>query len=128
MSQQELQQGRAWVEDLIRRLGRERGVEVTEPFQWYPDFHREVYWLEAVMNGVPKKWSFRFEKLEDCVADRSVQRDLQRNLAQYFIPGTEESAYPAVIADTSENDKTASGPEPLAREAGVASHDISEAP
>src|SRR2546428_79318 len=67
MSQQELQQGRAWVEDLIRRLARERGVEVTEPFQWYHDFNREVYWLEAVMNGIPKKWSFSFEKLSDCV-------------------------------------------------------------
>jgi hypothetical protein len=127
MSHEELEQGKSWVEDTIRRLARERGVEVTEPFQWHHDFNREVYWLGAVMNGVTKRWSFSFENLEDCVGDRNVQRDLQKTLAFFVIPGNEESTLSIANADLQEKDKKASGPQP-AHKSGLAMPDIGRAP
>jgi len=129
MSHQELEQGKAWVEGTIRRLARERGVEVTEPFQWHHDFDREVYWLEAVMNGVTKRWPISFEKLEDCVSDRNVQRDLQKALAFYVIPGNEESTPSPASTNLSEKGKGVPRRKPeSANRSGVGLPDISRAP
>src|SRR5689334_9536122 len=86
MSREEGEQGKAWVENLLRRLARETGFELTAPFEWHLDFNHDVYRLRAEMNGSEKLWSFSAEKLEDCPNDKTVQRAIERSLLQYFIP------------------------------------------
>lgn len=88
----ERDQGRRWVEKLLARLLAERGMRLDSPVQWTPDFDREIYTMEARMGGTNKIWRLSFEALEDCVADKNVQRTIERALRMYFVPDSEGSS------------------------------------
>ena len=95
MSSDEAESGKAWVEALIKRLGRENGFEVTSAFQWHFDMDHYSYWMEVELNGAAKRWQFTREKLEDCVNDRAVQGAIEKSLVQYFIPDGQPANTPA---------------------------------
>jgi hypothetical protein len=78
-----------WVEWLLTRLLAERGLRLDSPIRWTPDFDREIYTMEARMGGTEKIWRLSYEALEDCVADKNVQRTIERALRMYFVPDTE---------------------------------------
>lgn len=109
MSRQEAEHGKAWVEDLVKRLSVENGVEVTSPFAWHFDMDHYSYWMEVELDGTRKRWQFSGEKLEDCLNDEGVQREIERLLVQYVIPrgrpsdgGAETSGQPSSIIDEQE--------------------------
>ncbi len=85
----ERDQGRRWLEKLLTRLLAERGLRLDSPIRWTPDFDREIYTLEARMGGSEKIWRLSYEALEDCVADKNVQRTIERALRMYFVPDPE---------------------------------------
>ena len=86
---EERDQGRRWVEKLLTRLLAERGLQLDSPIRWTPDFDREIYTMEARMGGTKKIWRLSYEALEDCVADKNVQRTIERALRMYFVPDAE---------------------------------------
>ncbi len=57
MSQDELKKGQQWVEEALVRLLAERGVKLDVPIKWTPNIDREIYVLEARMNGISKTWN-----------------------------------------------------------------------
>jgi pyrimidine deaminase RibD-like protein len=86
MSREEAEQGKAWIESLVRRLSLESGSEVTSPFEWHFDMDHHSYRMDVGLNGTSERWQFSAETLEDCANDKTVQRAIERSLAQYFIP------------------------------------------
>ena len=99
MSQDELRNGQRWVEDAVVRLLAERGMKLAAPIEWTPDMDRELYLLQARMNGATKLWKLTYEALEDCPADKNVQRKIEESLRMYFIPdiGDGAGSEPAII-------------------------------
>ena len=88
----ERDQGRMWVERSLTRLLAERGLRLDSPIRWTPDFDREIYTMEARMGDTEKIWRLSYEALEDCVADKNVQRTIERALRIYFVPDPEGSS------------------------------------
>lgn len=88
----ERDRGRLWVEGLLTRLLAERDLRLDSPIRWTPNFDREIYTMEARMGGTDKIWRLSYEALEDCVADKNVQRTIERALRMYFVPDTEGSS------------------------------------
>src|ERR1700730_14529873 len=89
MSQDQLKKGQQWVEETLVRLLAERGVKLDGPIKWTPNMDREIYVLEATMNGTSKTWTLSYEALEDCPADKNVQRTIEKSLRMYFVPDAE---------------------------------------
>lgn len=89
MSTSEAEQGKKWIEELIRRLAAERSLPVSE-FQWWFDFDHRVHWLRATFGPREELWKFSDESLQDCVGDRNIQRALEKTLAAYFVPDAPE--------------------------------------
>jgi len=86
LSKEEREQGRIWVEEEIRRLAREREVQLVEPIEWNADFDRSVYWVRiTTVAGDNKLWKFSYEQLEDSVSDKRVRRELERAIA-FVVP------------------------------------------
>jgi pyrimidine deaminase RibD-like protein len=79
-------QGRRWVEKTLAKLLGERGMRLDTPIQWTPDFDHGIYTLKASIAGTAKLWRLSYEGLEDCVADRNVQRAIEGSLRMYFVP------------------------------------------
>ena len=125
MSRQGVEEGKAWVENTIRRLTRERGLEVTAPFQWRHGFDRDVYYLEVVISGIAKRWSISAEKLEDCVADKNVQRYLQRTIEPDLVSASERPVRSAGGTEASDGDNADSDPQSALDESQGAANNVS---
>ncbi len=91
MSKQEQEQGRRWVEQEIRRVARERGLQLVDPIEWKVDFDRSVYWVRIVTGGQEKLWKFSYEQLEDSVNDKRVRRELEKAIAFVVPDGPEHN-------------------------------------
>jgi hypothetical protein len=50
------------------------------------DVDREIYTMNTIIAGNTKLWRLSYEALEDCVADKNVQRTIKSSLRMYFIP------------------------------------------
>jgi pyrimidine deaminase RibD-like protein len=64
-------------------------MKLNEPITWTPNIDREIYVLGAKMNGTTKTWNLSYEALEDCPADKNVQREIEKSLRVYFVPDAE---------------------------------------
>jgi pyrimidine deaminase RibD-like protein len=78
--------GKRWVEETLTRLLKERNRTLDSPPQWVPDFDREVFTMTAKVDGHPKVHRLSYEALEDCVADKNVQRAIENTLRAFFVP------------------------------------------
>jgi pyrimidine deaminase RibD-like protein len=103
MSRDELENGQKWVEETLVRLLEERGLTLDWPIKWTPNMDRETYVLEARMNGIRKTWNLSYEALEDCPADKNVQRTIEKSLSMYFVPDAEIPRPEAFTADVSDS-------------------------
>lgn len=78
--------GKKWIDETLTRLLRERGLTLDAPLEWIPDFDREMYTMIAKMAGEAKLHRLSYEALEDCIADRNVQRAIEGTLRAFFVP------------------------------------------
>ena len=92
MSQDELIKGQRWVEAMVTRLLAERSMRLEAPIKWTPDIDRGIYVMQARMDGSTKLWKLSYEALEDCVADKNVQREIEKSLRMFFVPDTDGRA------------------------------------
>ncbi len=91
MSKQEREEGKSWVEQEIRRVAQERGLQLVDPIEWKVDFDRSVYWVRIVAGGQEKLWKFSYEQLEDSVNDKRVRRELEQAIAFVVPDGPEHN-------------------------------------
>jgi hypothetical protein len=90
LSKDEREKGKAWVEQEIKRVARERKVDLLEPIEWHLDFDRSVYWVRITIgDGQEKTWKFSYEQLEDSVNDKRVRRELEKAIA-FVVPNGPE--------------------------------------
>jgi len=78
--------GMKWVEGTVARLLKERGMTLDGPLNWTPDLGREMFTMEAKMQGHSKVHRLSYEALEDSVADTNVQRTIEQTLRTFFLP------------------------------------------
>lgn len=82
MSQEQLQQGKAWIEEKLRQLSQEYGVPLKQ-LEWYQsskDFDRDMHSLKIVASGKSHIEKFSGKNLEDCPADENLRLDLYERL------------------------------------------------
>ena len=87
----QLGEGKSWVEETLVALLTKRGLRLDSPIAWTADEGREIYTLEASINGLRKLWRLSYEALEDCITDRNIQRTIRRSLNLYFVPDFSDS-------------------------------------
>jgi pyrimidine deaminase RibD-like protein len=100
MSQDELKRGQRWVEDTLARLLAERSTTLETPIKWTANIDREICTAEARMEGTTKALNLSYEALEDCVADKNVQRKIEGILRAFFVPDAQRGGETGSVAGT----------------------------
>ncbi len=85
MSQDERERGKQIVEEMLKELCSEKGVTLGG-VTWREEFDRMRYWLHVEAGDRKVDWPLSYEKLEDCVEDKGVRREVEAGLRQYVLP------------------------------------------
>lgn len=78
--------GRRQIEAAIGVMLVSRKLKLESPFVWHEDAERDVFTLEATINGIPCQWILVGEAIEDYVSDLNVRQSVDFNLASHFLP------------------------------------------
>lgn len=77
MSENEIAQGKTWVENTLRSIATEFGVKIDK-MEW--SFKGDIESLTYVIDGKRYTDKFSAENLEDCPNDNTVKRRLEDRL------------------------------------------------
>jgi hypothetical protein len=86
VTESKLRAGQAAIEATIAKMIRERGMTLETPITWRKHSDRDVFTIEASIQGHQCVWNLVAEAIESYIEDLDVRYAIDLHLKTYFIP------------------------------------------
>jgi len=86
VTESKLRAGQAAIEASIAKMVRERGMKIETEIRWRKHSDRDVFTIDALIQGHFCTWNLIGEAVENYTSDLNVKYSIDFNLKTYFIP------------------------------------------